>query len=255
MKHINARDKTAFVFKECLEARIRDRPQPEALYADVATSASLVIEHKNLVWPLDHAKHHSTDHEIADRIAEQIGDLLSAAPHELRLRFRMRGTKNDLIALADSIAQKIRANWASIARGGLVGSRADGREWSFRIQSPNERDCFEPSGGLATIWDVPTIFGLYQRPDLAKGIQEQLQKVFVACQRKFADYSSSRRYLLLDVVGDVTLLPADWDRLFQSHPPPNEIQEIWFGSQEWITDIDLEWQFARLYPGPAEKTW
>ena len=75
--HLNWLEGTNYVHKACLDVIDRNNPQPEALYVDEDSGASLVIERKNLVWPPEYAVGHKNDHFLVDMVTEGLRDLVS----------------------------------------------------------------------------------------------------------------------------------------------------------------------------------
>lgn len=139
VSHLNWLEGTNYVHKACLDVIDRNTPQPEALYVDEDSGASLVIERKNLVWPPEYAVGHKNDHFLVDLVTEGLRDLISDDPHELQLELAISGSRAELQEYASFIAETVRARFPEIRGGMRVGSTQAGRRWAFWRGDKQER--------------------------------------------------------------------------------------------------------------------
>lgn len=248
IQHINNSEGASYSFLDCLDIKIRNRPQPELLYVDSKTLNRIVVERKSLVWPLNHAKMHKADHLLAESLFEKLKSLTNDAPYELTLQSSISINTKELLKISDAICNEIIKNFNQVKCGKVIESDQPSPFWSFRKQVPEERDYFESEKGLTIFWpQSPSEFfnSIYELPEK---LITQIEKVFKSCEAKFSDYLADRRILLLDPLADLRHLGVDWwNDVFQKIKPSPKISEIWSGIYDWITDIDEGWIFEKLY--------
>lgn len=255
VQHINAVEGYNFIHIACLDRIYLNSPQPEALYKDDKAAETMVIERKAIVWPPDYAKLHASDHRLASLISERLRPMLDPVPYLLNLETAVRGSEAEIVEFAERIAQTIIGNLSIIRAGETIGSQRVGRRWSFRIQKPGERDDDDPETGIMFFWNVEESHIPYSHSnDLPDGLRQSVQQIFLACKRKFTDYAGARKILLLNPHGDVKHVdPFWWNELLVFLGVPNEIDEIWLSSYDWISFNEQGWTFECVYPWSKEN--
>jgi hypothetical protein len=54
---------------------------------------------------------------------------------------------------------------------------------------------------------------------------------------------------LIDPQADLPMKDAAfWKGVWAALPPPSEVEEIWSGIFDWVTDQERDWKFEQLYP-------
>ncbi len=216
---------------------------------DSGNNIELVIERKSISSPVDFVHRHSNDHFVSELFEAKLKDLPFDDLYEIGLPMLISGTQPQLRAFVLAAVQSIRSHWP-IAEGMVLKSRPGKRWWSYkRVPEWNRLDG-APSKGLQFTWSEPPT----SQPDCIDAanppqhIAFALQNIYSSCVKKFATYPNARRILVLDPYGELRYQNADWWRdLFSVLPPPTEIEEIWSGMFDWITEKSEGWTFERLH--------
>ena len=238
-----------FEHRACLDRSDSSRPQPEALYEDPQTGESLVVERKTFAWPLNYVQLHQNDHFLAETITGALADIEFDDLYEVQLPMLRGGTRLELRPLALDIAARIRARWKELPKDKVfVSAKGAALPWRFLRVSEVDREDL-PSGTRGLRFDfVGTFevfgFGLEHPPELV----EQLERLYASCQKKFLEYGTSTRVLLLEPQGDITHNgDAWWKTLFELSPPPECINEIWEENFDYVDDKTREWIFEQVF--------
>ena len=95
---LNGLEGTSFVYRASPEREDRNSPRPESLYEDEDTGAQLVVECKNIVWPLDWAARHANDHLVASVLQGRLAKAANDRPMTLELKPAGRMTRPELLS-------------------------------------------------------------------------------------------------------------------------------------------------------------
>jgi hypothetical protein len=132
----------------------------------------------------------------------------------------------------------------------VLKSRPGRRWWSYRRVPEWDRLDEAPRKGLQFTWSEPPT----SQPECIDAanppqhVNSALQNIYSSCVRKFAPYSDARRILVIDPYGDLRYQNVEWwSEVFSVLPPPTEIDEIWSGIFDWVTENSEGWIFERLH--------
>jgi hypothetical protein len=249
--HLNDAEGAHYVHQACLDILDRQHPQPEALYLDSKRNARLVIERKSISFPRDYARRHNNDHFVSDLFDKGLSGLLLDDLYEVRLPMLMDGTQLELRSFVQLAIQRIRSNWPRIVEGTVIGSESGGTLWWSCRRIPSwDRIDGAPSKGLQFTFSGPLMshFDYVEAKNLAEDVISDLKKIFSGCQKKFASYSNARRVLVLDPFEELRYQTTDWwHDVFSTYSPPTEIDEVWSGIFDYVTDELQGWIFERLH--------
>src|SRR5258705_10868388 len=98
--YLNEIEKTNYRHVACLDVLDRNSAQPETLYVDIETSKRMVIERKYIVWPVDYARRHKQDNELADRLIEGLNDLTADRPYSIELQPSAFSSAHDIASVS-----------------------------------------------------------------------------------------------------------------------------------------------------------
>jgi hypothetical protein len=243
---INDLEGTHYEFRACLDHDDRTRSQPECLYTNVDDGRSLVVERKSISWPESYAYGHSKDHDLADAISAHLAGVVFRDVYHLKMPGLSGGSKQEVRALAGLVAEEIRLRHVTLRYGEVRRIECGGRTFEFGIRPVDEREDGDPASGLVFVWPIQAVFS--DRDNLQEKVRRQIEKVFAACIRKFADYSDARRVLMLDPHGEIQYFDAKWwNELFKNRQPPPAINEIWIGHHGWNDWGEEEWVIEKAF--------
>jgi hypothetical protein len=248
VSHLNHIEKARYEFIDCLDRTHRQTPQPETLYVDHRTGSPLVIERKSISWPADYPRLHNNDHLLADVISDELRDIPFEDVYVLRLPALIEGRREELLAFGKAVSQKIRLAYP-IKPGHAIGSKKPGRHWAFYLQRPEDREDDHPKAGIIFNWEQRLFSNPYIDPSqLPPALETAVKQIYEACIKKFAQYSSARRILVLDPHGELRYHSANWwNDLFNVYSPPIEAEEIWSGVLDWVDDWEQGWICESLW--------
>jgi hypothetical protein len=246
VSELNRLEGRNYEHRACLDIRDRSAPQPESLYVDLSNCDTLVIERKSISWPSRYPEGHSNDHFVADLISEGLRGTELSELYTLRLPWLIEGTKRELRDFATNVVCRIRTHLSEMKSGRAIGSKETRRAWLFYTRTSDEREEEGYETGIVFNW-------LYAWPEyidpknLPFGLLESVKKIYVSCIRKFVNYHTARRILLMDPHGQLGSDPVWWREVFLAYPPPPDIQEIWSATLDWIDDTTEAWLFEVLH--------
>lgn len=249
--YINDTEGTQYEHRACLDQLDTTRPQPECLYVNISDDGRMVIERKSIMWPEAYAYGHSKQHDLATTIHSGLAALDVDAVYVLEMPPLRSGSMNELTGIGQQVAALIRANIASITLGTKLRITSGGHRFILRLQQPEERDYSNPERGFFMVWQTDD--WLDQPSPTEAELRPQIEKIYAACIRKFAEYSDARRVLMLDPHGAICWKPARWwNGLLTNCTPPSEVDEVWTGS---IGDDGFggeEWLIAKVFGGQVD---
>lgn len=223
--HLNRLWRSDFRISACLDREEHNTPQPEAVYTELSARTTLSIERKSLVWPDNYVELHATDHEFADSVLNRLGKTLRDEPYLLTLPGGIYGRKSWRIALARRIAAEILQHSELIRQGKSVGAQLPVR-WRFRRQAADERDPYEPSGGIEIRFDEGDIFR-YLGPDTIPRIGYELRGLIERAETKFLSQPDSATILLIACYSAAPVEDEVIREISASYTPAPDIDQIW----------------------------
>jgi hypothetical protein len=165
---------------------------------------------------------------LANAISAHLDGITFSDVYYLKMPPLGGGSKQEVAALAGFLADEIRLRFATLRHGEVLSIKGRGHTFEFAIRPVEDRDDGDPTSGLLFYWPIKLVFS--GKDDLQEKLRGQIEKLFDACSRKFADYSAARRVLMLDPHGEIQFLDAKWwNETFRSCQPPPAIDEIWIG--------------------------
>lgn len=248
VQFLNLDEDASFRHVRCLDVWERNTPQPEALYEDPETGAQLVIERKAVVWPLEYAKRHRAYHDLMGSLTEELGEFCQDRPLTLELPVLRSVDKRELRELAGVVAEGIRENEDMLEGAGF--SFTVGRD-EFRVLPWIELDGYGTlaTSGVAFHFDINARDPEKPAPEnLPPGMRRILDRMFVACEKKFQEFGAARRVLLLDPCGAFWLSDTDWWKAVLSYQQPTAcIDEIWLVFQDEDATGEAYWSIDLVY--------
>ncbi len=245
---------TRFSFKERLDVG-GNTPEPEALYVDEFSGNRLVIERKNVVWPRDYVKVHHSLHMVTGIIADVIKPHVhSTKAYRLAMPDQIAGPLAALRSHGRSIGETIVKNLANVHGGQTIGSEQSGREWSFRLETAFEREYTDNAAGVRYVFNgkiTPLDWG-----EVPSGLEMELLRLLSSASRKFSRHADARRIVVVDFMGDMRYPSgAVLDSLFRSIRMPAAIDDVWYYTQDLITDVHYGWVYQQLWPTFGEVNY
>lgn len=258
--HLNSVEGTRYEHRACLDRIDATQAQPECLYIDASRDQRLVIERKSIMWPEDYAYQHSKYHDLANNISAELKNIDFQDTYVLRVPALNDESKQELRDIAHTVAQAIYSQYASLKPGQDLTIRCNRYAFRFGIQPVEERDDGTPTKGLGFSWTTDDAWSL--PADLQDRLHPQIGKIYRACEKKFSEYASDRRVLMLDPYGGVAFNPLWWwNEVFAKHRPPSAIDEIWivspcddgFGEVEWTIEKVFGRNLSFAEPPPESQ--
>lgn len=245
--YLNKCSGTRFDHQACLDRMDRNSPQPEALYVDAKSGAHLVIERKSIVWPSDYAAKHQNDHLLASELTRSLREFAPGSPISICLGSGPRAPKNVLVQVAQKISESVRLSETRILGGAVVGGVEVGLKWTCKLDQDEREDFGEPRSGLVIRWTDEETECLSPH-SLPRELKDKISQTLSSTATKFRTYSTAKRMLILDPFGELRHTGEEWwAPVLTSVGVPQSIDEIWLGLYDWITDVDHDWIFEKLY--------
>jgi hypothetical protein len=183
---------------------------------------------------------------LAKEIYDGIADIEFRDVYALAMPFVGECSAADLREMGRFVAAEIRAQYADLEPQKSMLIESNGRRFVLRIRPIEDRCDGEPGHGVVMTWALN--LPMFGTRDLSAKLRGQTQKIYAACVRKFAGYSTARRILMLDPYGEVAFASAwVWNEIFAHDPPPGAIQEIWIGSHGVDDFGEEEWLIEKVY--------
>lgn len=248
--HYNRQGGTSYEFRARLDLGSHT-PQPEALYIDPTSEQRLVVERKNLIWPPEYAQVHDSLHMVTDIVATMItSHVLPSTPYVFTMPDRIRGTVPELRRHAEGVGNAIVRSLNAVHEGKTVRSRVVDREWSFRMEKTHERDWDEPNNGIRWVFNgVTTDLDWGDIPD---GLAAEFCRLLTSASRKFADYETAKRILVIDFHGDLRHPSLFIEQLLAVVSIPSNVEEIWMSTYALVTELHYGWIHQQLWPNIGE---
>lgn len=228
--------------------------QPEALYVDAQSGQRLVVERKNLIWPPDYAQIHDSLHMVTSIIETAITSHLDArTPYTFVMPDTIRGSVPGLRDHAAEVAKIIVKNMNAVHAGRTVGSRAPGREWSFRVEAAHERDWDEPDDGIRYVFTgtvSPLDYG--EVPD---GLPHEFNRLLQSARLKFESHHDATRILVMDFHGDLQHPGSFIEQLLAAVTVPANVDEIWLSTYVLVTELRYGWIHQQLWPSLGQPIY
>ena len=250
--HYNRNVGTSFAFVERLDLR-GPKPQPEALYRDGRSSASLVVERKSLVCAGSRQDSQQLAHgrSACERAIRPHLDPEKA--YKLAMPSELHGRLPVLRAYGSRIAAVILRNLAAVHRGQTLESTTPYRKWRFRLEDPHERDWDEPAAGLRVAFNVKS--GPLDWGESPQGLDTEVCRLLEAAARKFESHAEALRILVIEPIGDLHISDAPvLSQLLEAAAVPPDIDEIWISSHVLVTELSYGWGHQQIWPSSVRCT-
>jgi len=248
----NAQQHTAFERTSCLDLCSSTR-QPEVLCTDKYSGRKLVIERKNLLWPLNAAEIHSAEHRFWSFLLNEIHALkLPDELYVLSLDTTQEIRDLKLKALAKCLASIIDTNRHALSVGNVIKG-AQPLRFSFCIGSYTEREDGGPSSGVYIRSNEPEIRDLNVPESVPSTFVEQMQQYVAAAVEKFSEYDGSTKVLILNFTAANLYLHLNemwWSKYFAKYPLPSGIDEVWSSLQY----ASSQWSHSLLHSQPLKSS-
>ena len=249
--HWNAQRHSAFERTACLDLCSQTK-QPEVLCTDTQTGSKLVIERKSLLWPQNYAEIHHAEHRFWEFLTTAINRLnLPECPYSLHVEATNEVRDGELRRLANDISSAIDVDRHLLLTENIV-TRPEPLRFTFRLESPGERDSDAPPYGLAICSDEPQ-FDELGAPELVPAPFKLLvERLFQSTAGKFSNYTDCEKVLILNFSSPNLYIHLDgnwWSRYFEMNPPQPSIDEVW-ASFEYEPS---RWSFTQLHPQPVKS--
>lgn len=229
-----------FEHRSCPDKIERNRPEPDALYVDVATGQVMVVEHKSLVWPPEYAARHRNDHMLMDKVLSLFGSEVVNGRFELELPFLLDASKQEITELAQSIADSSDEHRHELARGGVVSGVWSGRKWRLRPLESDE--VTGQQGGMVFSWDLRES---RTNTNVEPPVLALVDQLLEATTKKFAQYTAAKCVVLLELTGLTPILAGRC--LMKGVTPPCRVDEIWTGFYDYFDDGTEGWLFEEVW--------
>lgn len=252
VKQYNRIFKANYTLAECLDVFDNKSPQPE-IRLKAENEKDIVIEHKIITWPRNYLQLHRAQHEFTNFFIEKILSEFQDDIYVLEINSDdIVPRKRTIQKWANSIVRIVLKNKDRIQRVGRIYS-SDPIKWVFRRLPDVERDEDVPKKGVGVhINDAiksPSVenFELESneiKDDVKGTLVSHLKKSSV----KFKDYKDSTRIFITELHGEHLLLGHELIKeLLPSIDLPSNIDQIWVGYPEWISENDYETAYKQLY--------
>ncbi len=245
VRHYNGKSGDAFALTACLDVvKISGATpkEPEVLLTDPSTGRRMVIERKSVVWPPNYLHRHRLEHDFANAIWKNAGDLFRDASYKLTLDTREfdRLSHKQIQGASQEIGSALRR----IRPEDLPVSETKPLKWKFRKTYLGEED--DQRNGIIIAHEMQMALDDFDHEDAKAGTASETQSQLNAAATKFVAYLNDRKLVLLDFYGDELSeddIPALWGGIFV----PVEIDEIWRTIHNWASAEDYEIGYDRLY--------
>lgn len=241
--HYNETRSSDYQHECCLDLKSSQK-SPEVICRS-SDDKSLVVERKNLVWPLDYVQRHKAEHFLWDAILVHLRVVCSDGPYLLSIAPPSIVAESKLSELAAQIADAVK-RVISPMRSGEKIEFVMPCQGVFQKQIDTERDFDEPPSGLMILSSTPKYQELTDPGHTPDAFIEKVLDYFSACEGKFSAYGSSIRVLLLNFISYQLYEQCNeswWHVFFDIYNPPSSICQIWSS----FNYDDQSWNFEQLY--------
>lgn len=244
---LNSSEGSDYSRTSCLDL-CSDVKQTEVL-CTTSAGKKLVIERKAVIWPVKYAEKHRAEHRFFELICQRFELVLDAASaYELQISPPDLIPDKLLTEHVEKIYEVIFPRLAEVERGIAISELPP---LSFRFQKlhSSERSFDEPSTGLAIVTTEKEVTLVDSQGRMEEFFCQHLQLLINSASKKFVDYSSTRRILVIQPFSSslyAAMLDVGAGMLDSLNIPPM-IEEIWM-----IFHIENDaWSFTRLLPKEA----
>lgn len=245
----NSLRSASFAHEACLDQIHRNSKQPETLYRD-ASNRALVVERKCVMWPIEYAAKHQSDHRFVQGIADSLSNVANGRHLTVDLSdlSPLRGlSRADRLNFVEDISEQISNSIAAIENGGIVECAKHGIRWNCRNDELHHVSNGHTGGGVMIEWaeagrpEIP--------PTAPRELREKMSEIFLDCVGKFMDYPTATRALLLEPFGLIRNAGnAWWAELCSLLDVPPGIDEVWLSIPSEDEDNEKGRQFEQIHP-------
>ncbi|MGA9381075.1 MAG: hypothetical protein WBV73_20110, partial [Phormidium sp.] len=118
--------------------------------------------------------------------------------------------------------------------------------WCFQSLPVIERDENTPNSGISICeWRTPISDLEFYKA--AKYVENEISRLIKKAEPKFINYADCLRILVLELCGDIDLIPDPWAIAESIHkaPKPANIDQIWIAEAGYNDDLDLQIEYIR----------
>lgn len=251
VKQYNRIFKANYTLSECLDAFDSKKPQPE-IKLNAVGKKDIVIEHKIITWPPNYLQLHRAQHELKDFFIEKVLSEFQDDIYVLEVNSEdIIPRKRTIQKWANKIAGIVINNKDRIRNaGGIYSSQPI--KWVFKRLPEDERDEDVPSRGVGV-----HINGIFKSTDfenfesesleIKDGVKGTLISHLEKSSIKFKDYKDCTRIFITELCGEHFLLGHELiEEIIPLIESPSNIDQIWVGYPEWISENDYETAYKLL---------
>lgn len=245
VQHYNEDGNASFQHECCLD--LSGGPSaPEVLCRDNAQT-TMVIERKTLVWPRNYVQAHKAWHVVADEISRLLNPCMQNSAFALTLPEPESFSDMALTGLAKEVSREAAEHIPRLQQGESVhlNSLAGTTFWR---EFAGSRDYDEPSTGLIFRNTESPHANLSDPAQTPMDFDQVLVKFFDDCHKKFQDYSSSRKILVLNLVSVALYEQLDaiwWKAYLSKNAPCQTVDEIWVSFN--FGEAEQDWTFTKVF--------
>ncbi len=244
VEQLNDVEGSAYEHVTCLDIRIRDTPQPEALYCD-RCRGRMVIERKCLVWPAEYVVRHSSDHALIGALRAALPTAVLDGPYELAISGDRPTRRAEIEETVGQMARIVAEHWSVLEAGQGIEKRGQ-PNWSLRHLRESDLDEYAHETSVRFLlplemWQAP-------RPIPAE-LTAELERLLASAMKKFAAYSNDRQVVLLDPQGSVAHAGEAWWRALVASLARRPEAEIWVACEDFEDPDGAHYSwFERAWP-------
>lgn len=252
VKQYNRIFKVNCTLAACLDVFDNKKPQPEIRLKEDGKK-DIVIEHKIITWPLNYLQRHRAQHEFTDFFIKMVFSEFQDDIYVLEVNSDdIVPKKRTIQKWTNSIARTVLKNKDRIRRAGGIYS-SDPIKWVFKRLPDDERDENVPQKGVGVhingAFESTSIENFESESrEIKDGVKGTLVSHLEQSSVKFRDYKDCTRIFITELHGEHLLLGHELiEELLPSINSPSNIDQIWVGYPEWISENDYETAYKLLY--------
>lgn len=243
VRHYNEFCGTAYELEKCLDVNSPgSSPQPEVLISS-KNDRPMVIERKSVVWPSDHVQGLKKERAFASVLSGQLSPFLQDSSYALEVDSSEISARND--RQVTDVANKIAAAILSAKESGKI-DRLCGRlpiEWVFGASD----EWAARRGVTVVVRSHSNLFDLAQRECALQGWQAELAKQLANTPRKFVEYESCVRTVVVQFYGE-DFSKEQVEGMVSRIVVPSDIDQVWMAYSEPVSDDEYETKYHRVHP-------
>jgi hypothetical protein len=205
----------------------RSNPQPEILLRD--GKATMVIERKVFVWPMNYIRHHQLWHEFNKRFFAKVLEKFADDVYAFEISdAHIPGSKREVVQLVNEVTNCILEHEKLIRHSGGIICVDEPIEWKFYRLPEIELEDYHGESGVEVRLMRP--FQHYDSERLAKAwpeIRSELSELIESSAPKFDNFADCHRVLIVEPYTNVlNLSPEMLSQIIHSITVPVNIDQI-----------------------------